>query len=60
MNNRMKIVAFTAAAIALTACDQPPQPVRPVQLTAAQRMHDDKCLLLGGICPWQVPGMEPR
>lgn len=59
MNNRMKIVAFAAAALTLTACD-PPQPVRPVQLTQAHRIHDDKCLLLGGICPWEVPGLEPR
>ena len=58
MNNRMKIVAFTAAALTLTACD--PAPVRPVQMTSAQRIHDDKCLLLGGICPWEVPGLEPR
>ena len=58
--NKRTVIAFTAAAIALTACDQPPQPVRPMQLTQAQRIHDDRCLLLGGICPWEVPVLEPR
>lgn len=34
-----------------------PEPVKPVQMTEQARTHGDRCLELGGICPWQLEDM---
>lgn len=57
--NSMTVIAFAAAALTLTGCDQP-KPVRPVQVVSKQHIRDDQCLLLGGICLDAVPTFDMR